>query len=155
MTPAGAPGFELVAKNSYGDLYKKVVDRMDRHVKWEAYVGNIKNLFSEMTNNCLYYGVSEEKGVVLNGPPGSGKTFLVRSWLSENSDVHDIATNPGALQDPANPIDGAVENLEKVYDIAKMIAPTMVFFDEGDALAPRRSAAGGSPTDKLTNRFST
>jgi len=145
--------FELVAKNSYGDLYKKVVDRMDRHVKWEAYVGNIKNLFSEMTNNCLYYGVSEEKGVVLNGPPGSGKTFLVRSWLSENGDVHDIATNPGALQNPANPIDGAVENLEKVYDIAKMIAPTLVFFDEGDALAPRRSAAGGSPTDKLTNRF--
>jgi SpoVK/Ycf46/Vps4 family AAA+-type ATPase len=145
--------FELVAKNSYGDLYKKVVDRMDRHVKWEAYVGNIKNLFSEMTNNCLFYGVSEEKGVVLNGPPGSGKTFLVRSWLSENSDVHDIATNPGALQDPVNPIDGAVENLEKVYDIAKMIAPTLVFFDEGDALAPRRSAAGGSPADKLTNRF--
>jgi transitional endoplasmic reticulum ATPase len=31
--------FELVAQNSYGDLYKKVVGRMDRDVKWEAYVG--------------------------------------------------------------------------------------------------------------------
>jgi transitional endoplasmic reticulum ATPase len=110
-------------------------------------------LFSEMTNNCLYYHVSEEKGVVLNGPPGSGKTFLVRTWLSENSDVHDIATSASALQDPVNPIDGAVENMEKVYDIAKMIAPTVVFFDEGDALAPRRSASGGSPSDKLTNKF--
>jgi SpoVK/Ycf46/Vps4 family AAA+-type ATPase len=145
--------FELVAQNSYGDLYKKVVDRMDRHVKWEEYVGGIKDLFSEMTNNCLYYHVSEEKGVVLNGPPGSGKTFLVRTWLSENSDVHDIATSASALQDPVNPIDGAVENIEKVYDIAKMIAPTVVFFDEGDALAPKRSASGGSPSDKLTNKF--
>ncbi len=145
--------FELVAQNSYGDLYKKVVDRMDRNVKWEQYVGNIKDMFSEMTNNCLYYGVSEEKGVVLNGPPGGGKTFLVRTWLSENKDVHDIATSASALQDPANPIDGAVDNLEKVYDIAKMIAPTVVFFDEGDALAPRRSQSGGSPTDKLTNKF--
>ena len=145
--------FELVAQNSYGDLYKKVVDRMDRNVKWEQYVGAIKDLFSEMTNNCLYYGVSEEKGVVLNGPPGGGKTFLVRTWLSENKDVHDIATSASALQDPTNPIDGAVENLEKVYDIAKMIAPTVVFFDEGDALAPKRSQAGGSPTDKLTNKF--
>ena len=145
--------FELVARNAYGDLYKKIVDHMDRNVEWEAYVGGIKDVFSEMVNNCLYYNIEDEKGVVLNGPPGGGKTFLVRTWLSENKDVHDIATSVGALQDPANPIDGAVENLEKLFDIAKMIAPTVVFFDEGDALAPRRSASGGSPTDKLTNRF--
>ncbi len=145
--------FELVAQNSYGDLYKKVIDRMDRKVKWEQYVGSIKDTFSEMTNNCLYYGVEEEKGVVLNGPPGGGKTFLVRAWLSENKEVHDIATSASALQDDVNPIDGAVDNLEKVYDIAKMIAPTVVFFDEGDALAPKRSPSGGSPSDKLTNKF--
>jgi transitional endoplasmic reticulum ATPase len=145
--------FELVAQNSYGDLYKKVVNRMDRDVKWEAYVGGIKDTFSEMTNNCLFYHVSEEKGVVLNGPPGSGKTFLVRTWLSESKEVHDIATSASALQDPNNPIDGAVDNLEKVYDIAKMIAPSVVFFDEGDALAPKRSASGGSPSDKITNKF--
>lgn len=145
--------FELVAQNSYGDLFKKVVGGMDRKVKWEAYVGNVKDVFSEMTNNCLHYGVSEEKGVVLNGPPGSGKTFLVRTWLSENKQIHDITTSASALQDPMNPIDGAVDNLEKVYDIAKMIAPTVVFFDEGDALAPKRSGQGGSPSDKLTNKF--
>ncbi|MGD8263022.1 MAG: AAA family ATPase [Desulfobacterales bacterium] len=145
--------FELVAKNSYGDLFKKVVDHMDRRIKWEEYAGDVKNVFSEMANNCLFYDVNEEKGVVLNGPPGSGKTFLVRSWLSENTDVHDIAISPMALQDPVNPIDGAIENLEKVYDIAKMIAPAVIFFDEGDSLAPKRSASGGSPSDKLTNKF--
>lgn len=145
--------FELVAQNTYGDLYKKVVDRMDRGVKWEEYIGEIKYVFSEMANNCLQYGVSEEKGVVLNGPPGGGKTFLVRTWLSENSAVHDIATSSSALQDPVNPVEGAVDNLGKVYDIAKMIAPTVIFFDEGDALAPRRSSSGGSPQDKLTNKF--
>ena len=145
--------FELVARNSFGELYGKFVDRMDRRVKWEQYVGNVKNLFSEMANNSLFYGVAEEKGVVLNGPPGSGKTFLVRSWLSENGQVHDISASPSSLQDPINPIDGAVENLEKIYDIAKMIAPTVVFFDEGDSLAPKRSPSGGQPSDKLTNRF--
>ena len=145
--------FELVARNSYGNLYKKAVDHMDRRVKWDEYAGDIKNSFSEMANNCLFYEVSEEKGVVLNGPPGSGKTFLVRSWLSENKEVHDISLSSAALQDPVNPIDGAVANLEKVYDIAKMIAPTVIFFDEGDSLAPKRSASGGSPSDKLTNKF--
>jgi len=145
--------FEMVAKNSYGDLFSKVVDRMDRRVRWEAYVGEVKNTFSEMANNCLFYGVSDEKGVVLNGPPGGGKTFLVRTWLSENKDVHDITASPSMLQDPMNPVDGTVNNLEKVYDIAKMIAPAIIFFDEGDALAPKRSPSGGSPSDKLTNKL--
>jgi len=145
--------FEMVARNSNGDLFNKVVGRMDRKAKWEAYVGDIKNVFSEMTNNCLYYGVDEEKGVVLNGPPGSGKTFLVRAWLSENKHIHDISISTSSLQDSSNPVDGPIDKLEKVYDIAKMIAPTVVFFDEGDALAPRRSASGGYASDKLTNKF--
>ena len=145
--------FELVARNSYGSLFKKAVDHMDRQVRWDEYAGDIKNNFSEMANNCLFYEVSEEKGVVLNGPPGSGKTFLVRSWLSENKEVHDVSLSAAALQDPVNPIDGAIANLEKAYDIAKMIAPSVIFFDEGDSLAPKRSATGGSPSDKLTNKF--
>jgi SpoVK/Ycf46/Vps4 family AAA+-type ATPase len=116
-------------------------------------VGGIKDKFSEMANNCFAYGVSEDKGVVLTGPPGSGKTFLVRTWLSSNRKVHDIATSPSALQDPTSPVHGAVSNLEKVYDIAKMIAPTVIFFDEGDALAPKRSGTGGQPSDVLTNKF--
>ena len=106
-----------------------------------------------MANNALFYNINEEKGVVLAGPPGSGKTFLVRAWLGNNHDVQDIAANLSDLTDVNSPLEGMMANLERIYDIAKMISPAIVFFDEGDAIAPRRSPQGGSPYDKITNKF--
>jgi SpoVK/Ycf46/Vps4 family AAA+-type ATPase len=144
---------KAVARNVHGALYKKVVGELDRSIDWKDYVGNIKNEFSEMANNALFYNINEEKGVVLAGPPGSGKTFLVRAWLGNNLDVQDIAANLSDLTDVNNPLEGMMANLERIYDIAKMISPAIVFFDEGDAVAPRRSPQGGSPYDKITNKF--
>jgi hypothetical protein len=77
----------------------------------------------------------------------------VRAWLGDNREVADLVVNLNDLTDPMQPIEGMVANLERVYDIAKMISPSMVFFDEGDAVAPRRSQQGGSPYDKVTNKF--
>lgn len=144
---------KVVARNVHGSIYNKVVGQMDRSVPWKDYIGNIKNEFSEMANNALFYNINEEKGVVLTGPPGSGKTYMVRAWLGDNHDVQDISANLSDLTDVNNPLEGMVANLERIYDIAKMISPAMVFFDEGDAVAPRRSAQGGSPYDKITNKF--
>ena len=144
---------KAVARNVHGSLYKKLVGHMDRSIRWEDYIGGIKNEFSEMANNALYYNISDEKGVVLTGPPGSGKTFMVRAWLGDNVEVQDLVVNLNDLTDPTNPLEGMVENLERVYDIAKMLSPSMVFFDEGDSVAPRRSPQGGSPYDKVTNKF--
>ena len=145
--------FKSVAKNVYGTIYKKVVGRMDRDVRWKDYIGSIKDEFSEMANNSLFYDVQDEKGVVLTGPPGSGKTYMVKAWLGENNEVQDLMVYMNDLSEPSNPYEGMVANLERVYDIAKMISPSLVFFDEGDAVAPRRSQQGGSPYDKVTNKF--
>jgi SpoVK/Ycf46/Vps4 family AAA+-type ATPase len=144
---------KAVARNVHGALYKKVVGELDRGIDWKDYIGNIKNEFSEMANNALFYNINEEKGVVLAGPPGSGKTFLVRAWLGDNHDVQDIAANLSDLTDVNSPLEGMMANMERIYDIAKMISPAIVFFDEGDAVAPRRSPQGGSPYDKITNKF--
>ncbi|MBW4056540.1 MAG: AAA family ATPase [Proteobacteria bacterium] len=144
---------KAVARNAYGSLYNKVVGGLDRSINWKDYIGTIKNEFSEMANNALFYNINEEKGVVLAGPPGSGKTFMVRAWLGDNHDVQDISANLADLTDVNSPLEGMIANLERIYDIAKMISPAIVFFDEGDAVAPRRSSQGGSPYDKITNKF--
>lgn len=144
---------KAVARNAHGSLYNKVVGELDRSIDWKEYIGGIKNEFSEMANNALFYNINEEKGVVLTGPPGSGKTFLVRAWLGNNHDIQDISANLADLTDINSPLEGMIANLERIYDIAKMISPALVFFDEGDAVAPRRSQQGGSPYDKITNKF--
>jgi SpoVK/Ycf46/Vps4 family AAA+-type ATPase len=144
---------KAVARNAHGSLYNKVVGGLDRNVDWKEYIGTIKNEFSEMANNALFYNINEEKGVVLAGPPGSGKTFMVRAWLGNNHDVQDISVNLSDLTDVNSPLEGMIANLERIYDIAKLISPAIVFFDEGDAVAPRRSSQGGSPYDKITNKF--
>ena len=146
--------FKNVAKNIHGEMYKKVVGKIPREVKWSDYIGNIKGEFSKLANNCLLYNISEEKGAVLAGPPGSGKTFLAQAWLGEHPEVTDILLNLNVLQDPNNPYDttAVVDNLEKLFDIAKMVAPSFVYGDEGDALAPKRTH-GENQSDKITNKL--
>ncbi|MBM3200208.1 AAA family ATPase [Candidatus Woesearchaeota archaeon] len=146
--------FKNVARNIHGELYNKVVAKIPRTVKWDEYIGSVKDEFSRMANNCLLYNVSEEKGVVLAGPPGGGKTFLAQAWLGEHPEVTDLILTLNSLQDPNNPWDttSVVDNLEKLYDIAKMVAPSFVYCDEGDALAPTRRH-GESQSDKITNKW--
>jgi len=146
--------FKNVAKNIHGELYEKVVGKMYRGIKWNEYIGAIKDDFSRLANNCLLYNISEEKGAVLAGPPGSGKTFLAQAWLGEHPEVTDILLTLNSLQDSNNPWDttAVVDNLEKLYDIAKMVTPSFVYGDEGDALAPKRTK-GETQSDKITNKL--
>ncbi len=75
--------FKAVARNVHGALYNKVVGKLDRGVDWAEYIGSIKNEFSEMANNSLFYNINEEKGVVLTGPPGSGKpSWSAPGWAT-------------------------------------------------------------------------
>ncbi len=71
---------------------------------------------------------------------------MVRAWLGDNSDVQDISVNISDLSEPRSPLEGMVANLERVYDIAKMISPSMVFLTK-ETLSPRVvHPRAGAPT---------
>lgn len=146
--------FENVAMNSYGDLYKKIVKRpkAEEGFAWEDYVGNVKEDVLEMVTSTLLYG-GEDKGVVLTGPPGSGKTFLAQVIAATHPEISYISVKMDDLQQEGLGLEGIIQNIDGLYNIAKMLAPSIIVINEGDAVLKQRSEQGSNPYDKITNKF--
>ena len=82
------------------------------------------------------FKVSIPNGIILFGPPGCGKTFIVRK-LAEELQYTYIEVKHSDLATPY--IHGAVSNIGKVFDMAKQNAPAILFFDEISGLIPNRA----------------
>ena len=81
------------------------------------------------------YGLTVPNGVLLHGPPGCGKTFIARA-LAEEVDRPFFEVTPASVASPY--IHETARRLAEVYEKARKEAPSLVFLDEIDALAPNR-----------------
>ena len=79
-------------------------------------------------------------GILLHGPPGTGKTMLARAIAGESGVNFIQVAGPELLDRYVGESEKAVRDL---FDRARQAAPTIVFFDEIDAVAADRDAAGG------------
>ncbi|MBP9701412.1 MAG: ATP-binding protein [Candidatus Pacebacteria bacterium] len=91
------------------------------------------------------FKVSIPNGILLYGPPGCGKTFIVRK-LSEELGYNFFEVKHSDLATPF--IHGSVGNIGKVFEMAKMNAPAIVFFDEISGLVPDRQNLHDSSSHK-------
>lgn len=115
-------------------------------------------LTEEVINPLLHpekfkkFKVSIPNGILLYGPPGCGKTFIVRK-LSEELDYTFYEVKHSDVASPY--IHGAVEKIAKVFDIAKSNAPAIVFIDELSGLVPNREylGTGESHKEEEVNQF--
>lgn len=85
------------------------------------------------------------RGILLSGPPGTGKTLIARA-LAHESASNFIPVRPTRIISQF--LGDAERAISEVFAKARQSAPTLIFFDELDALAPRR---GGQ--DATLNRI--
>ncbi|ARR80225.1 hypothetical protein MOTT12_04561 [Mycobacterium intracellulare subsp. yongonense] len=92
-------------------------------------------------------GVDPPRGVLLYGPPGCGKTFVVRALASTGQlSVH--AVKGSELMDKW--VGSSEKAVRELFRRARDSAPSLVFLDEVDALAPRRGQSFDSGvTDRV------
>lgn len=98
-------------------------------------------------------GAQPPKGVLLSGPPGSGKTMLAKALASE-AGVNFISVKGPALL--SRWVGDSERAVREVFRKARQASPCIVFFDEIDALAPARGSLDGSPaTDRVISQLLT
>lgn len=94
------------------------------------------------------------KGILLTGPPGCGKTLLAKAVATE-SGVSFISVKGAALL--SKYVGESERAVREVFRKARQAAPCIVFFDEIDALVPRRGSAEGDAhvTERVISQFLT
>ncbi len=85
-------------------------------------------------------GIEAPKGVLLHGPPGTGKTLLAKAVANESSSHFILINGPEIM---SKFYGQSEENLRKKFEEAEKNAPSIIFIDEVDSLAPKREEVKG------------
>jgi transitional endoplasmic reticulum ATPase len=91
------------------------------------------------------FKVGIPNGILLFGPPGCGKTFIVKK-LAEELGYNFIEMAPSSVA--TSYVHGAVGNIGKVFEMARLQAPSIVFIDEIEGLVPKREDLGSHADTK-------
>jgi transitional endoplasmic reticulum ATPase len=96
------------------------------------------------------FKLSIPNGILLYGPPGCGKTFIVKK-LAEELGYNFIELNPSSVT--TSFVHGAVGNIGKVFEMAKLQSPSIVFIDEIEGLVPKREELASTSDTKMQERI--
>ena len=95
-------------------------------------------------------GVEAPKGVLLHGPPGTGKTLLAKAVASEtNANFYSI----GGPEIMSKFYGESEERLREIFKEAQENAPSIIFIDEIDSIAPKREEVTGEVEKRVVSQL--
>ncbi|NJF24810.1 CDC48 family AAA ATPase [Thermococcus sp. Bubb.Bath] len=131
------------------------------NVRWDDVGGleDVKQELREAVEWPLKYpeafmglGITPPKGILLYGPPGTGKTLLAKAVANESEANFIAIKGPEVL---SKWVGESEKNIREIFRKARQAAPTVIFIDEIDAIAPRRGTDTNHVTDRLINQLLT
>ncbi|MBD0298949.1 MAG: CDC48 family AAA ATPase, partial [Nitrososphaera sp.] len=97
-------------------------------------------------------GIEAPKGVLLHGPPGTGKTLLAKAVANEtNANFYSIS-GPEIM---SKFYGESEERLREVFKEAEENAPSIIFIDEIDSIAPKREEVSGDVEKRVVSQLLT
>lgn len=106
-------------------------------------VSHVRDMVSSvLDDSSLYFtlGLAPTRGILLTGPPGTGKTMILQAIASE-MDVHSYAIDGRVMGKYMGESEAQVR---KIFTEAKKNQPSIIFMDEVDSLAPKQGSGEGS-----------
>jgi transitional endoplasmic reticulum ATPase len=95
-------------------------------------------------------GVEAPKGVLLYGPPGTGKTLLAKAVANETNAAFFSISGPEIM---SKFYGESEERLREIFRQAEENAPSIIFIDEIDAIAPKREEVTGEVEKRVVSQL--
>jgi len=134
------------------------------NVKWE-FIGGLEEVKRELREAVelplknpeafTKFGIRPVRGILLYGPPGTGKTLLAKAAATE-SEANFIAVRGPELL--SKWVGESEKGVREIFRKARQAAPSIIFFDEIDAIAPGRTGGdsdGSRVSEKIVNTLLT
>jgi len=90
------------------------------------------------------------RGILLHGAPGTGKTLLAKAVASETK-VNFISIKGPSLMSKF--VGESEKGVREIFKTAKQASPSIIFFDEIDAVVPRRGSGDSNVTERVVSQF--
>ena len=149
VTATTPEGVVILTKSTYLNILKPLEIKHAHKVTYED-IGGLSSQIRkvrEMIELPLRFpqiferlGIQPPRGVLLYGPPGTGKTVIARAVANETDAWFTHISGPEII---GKFYGESEERLRKIFEEAQDRAPSIIFIDEIDAIAPKREDMGG------------
>ncbi len=154
----------IITENTEVTLNPKAVEIIDEKIPEINYedIGGLKEEIKkmrEMVEIPLKHpeifeklGIESPKGVLLHGPPGTGKTLLAKAVANESEANFILLNGPEVM---SKYYGESEKKIRDIFEEAEKTAPTIIFIDELDAVAPKREETMGEVERRVVSQILT